>query len=106
MVQPHVSYIEELRDAIRRTHGVDSKHIESVPVKETFRGQTVWEGIVEILELRGHPKATHAYSWAHETDENLKRHVAALKIPPVVLPVTAVRAAIAQEFRLGTAEES
>ncbi len=98
--------IEELRDAIRQMHGVDAFHVESVPVKEAFQGKTVWEGIVEVFELRGHPKATHAYAWTHEINDSRKRHVAVLKIPPVVSPITAVRAAIAQEFRnLGTAEE-
>jgi hypothetical protein len=28
----------------------------------------VWAGMVEVFELHGHPKATHAYAWAHETD--------------------------------------
>lgn len=101
-----MNYIEELKDVIRKLHGAEATHVESVPVKETFQGKTVWEGIVEVFELRGHPKATHAYAWTHETDDSKKRHVAVLKIPPVVSPITAVRAAIAQEFRnLGTAEE-
>jgi hypothetical protein len=96
-----------LRDIIRQLHGAEATHVESVPVKEMFEGRTVWEGIVEVFELHGHPKATHAYAWAHETDnpETPIRHVTVLRIPPVVSPVTAVRAAIAQEFRLGTAEE-
>jgi hypothetical protein len=44
-----MTYIEELRDVIRRLHGVESTHVESVPIKETFRGKTVWEGIVEVF---------------------------------------------------------
>lgn len=89
-------------------HGAEATHVESVPIKETFAGRTVWDGVVEVFELKGHPKATHAYAWSHETDDvkQPKRHVTVLRIPPVVSPVTAVRAAIAQEFRnLGTAEE-
>jgi hypothetical protein len=104
-----VRHIEELVGAIKRLHGADAEHVESVPVKETFQGKIVWEGIVEVFELHGHPKATHAYAWSHATDDpqQPKRHVTVLRIPPVVSPITAVRAAIAQEFRnLGTAEES
>ena len=102
-----MTYIEELRDVIQKLHGVEARHVASTPVKETFEGRTVWDGVVEIFELRHHPKATHAYAWAHETDnpETPIRHVTVLKIPPVVSPITAVRAAIAQEFKLGTAEE-
>jgi hypothetical protein len=33
------SYVDELRDAIRRLHGVESEHLKSVPVKEVFRGE-------------------------------------------------------------------
>jgi hypothetical protein len=103
-----VTHIEQLKYVIRLIHGAEAIHIESAPVKETFQGRTVWDGIVEVFELRGHPKATHAYAWAHETDnpETPIRHVTVLKIPPVVSPVTAVRAAIAQEFKLGTTEEA
>jgi hypothetical protein len=52
-----VNYIRELQDVIRKLHGAESKHLESVPVKEIFQGKTVWEGIVEVFELAGHPTA-------------------------------------------------
>jgi hypothetical protein len=100
------NYIEELCDVIRRLHGVESKHVESVPVKETFQGKTVWEGIVEVFELVGHPKASRAYAWSHETDDPKKprRHVTVLHVAPITSPEAAVRAHIIQEFRL--AQES
>lgn len=96
-----MTYIEDLKEVIRRLHGVGSTHRESVPVKEVFNGQTVWEGIVEVFDLHGHPKANTAYAWAHETDDpsNPVRHVTVLHIPPAVSPITAVRAAIVQELR-------
>jgi len=96
-----MSRIDDLKEVIRRLHGVESTHRESVPVKEVFNGQTVWEGIVEVFDLHGHPKANTAYAWAHETDDpaNPVRHVTVLHIPPAVSPITAVRAAIVQELR-------
>jgi hypothetical protein len=96
-----MTYIEELKEAIRRLHGVESTHMQSVPVKEVFQGKTVWEGIVEVFELHGHPKANTAYAWAHETNDSTNpiRHVTVLKIPPAVSPITAVRAAIMQELK-------
>ncbi len=103
-----MNHIQELREIIRNLHGADATHIESVPVKETFQGKTVWEGIVEVFELHGHPQAPKVYAWAHDTDDpqKPKRHVTVLHINPVTSPVLAVRAAIVQEFRsLGTAEE-
>lgn len=106
-----MTYIEELREVIRRLHGVESRHVKSVSVKEIFQGKTVWEGTVEVFDLHGHPKAPKAYAWSHDTDDpqNPKRHVAVLHIPPVTSPEQAVRVAIVQEFReryLEPAEEN
>jgi len=104
-----MGHIEELRAVIRRLHGADSQHVESVPVKETFQGRTVWEGIVEVFDLHGHPEAQRVYAWAHDTDDPAKpkRHVTVLHVHPVTSPVLAVRAFIVQEFRnLGTATEN
>ena len=96
-----MTYIEELTDVIRKLHGVESTHITSVPIKEVFKGKTIWEGVVEVFTLRGHPKANTAYAWTHATDDpaNPKRSVTVLHIPPAVSPETAVRVAIAQELR-------
>ena len=103
-----MSYIQELRDVIRHLHGAEATHLESVPVKEVHQGRTVWEGIVEVFELHGHPKANRVYAWAHDTDDPQKprRHVTVLHIHPVISAETAVRAAIIQEFRNARAEEA
>lgn len=34
-----MSYLDELKEVIRKLHGVESTHRESVPVKEAFNGQ-------------------------------------------------------------------
>jgi hypothetical protein len=96
-----LSYISELQDVIKRLHGVESKHVQSVPVKETFQGKTTWQGIVEVFELVGHPKAPKVYAWSHDTDDSNKpcRHVTVLHIAPILSAEAAVRAAIVQEFR-------
>jgi hypothetical protein len=96
-----VNYIEDLKNAIRKLHGVDSTHRTSVPVKEVFQGQTIWDGIVEVFDLHGHPKANTAYAWSHDTDDpnSPKRSVTVLHVPPAVSPETAVRVAIMQELR-------
>lgn len=104
-----MSYIQDLQDVIRKVHGVESMYVESVPVKEVFQGRTVWQGIVEVFDLRGHPTAPRVYAWMHDTDdpENPKRHVTVLHIHPVASPFSAVRAAIVQEFKtIDAAEES
>lgn len=72
-----MNYLAELRDVIRRVHGAEAMHVESVPVKEVFQGQTVWEGIVEVFNLTGHPTAHRVYAWAHDTGdpEHPRRYV-------------------------------
>ena|SRR2546426_10389706 len=96
-----MGHIQELQAVITKLHGVESTHIESVPVKETFQGKTVWEGIVEVFDLHGHPKATRVYAWAHETDNPQKpvRHVTVLHVHPIKSAQDAVRVAILQEAR-------
>jgi hypothetical protein len=93
--------IQELRDVIHHLHGAAATHLESVPVTESFKGKTVWDGIVEVFRLKGHPKTDKVYAWSHATDDpaHPKRHVTVLHIPPVVSPQTAVQAVIVQEFK-------
>ena len=96
-----MEYIEELKTVIRRLHGVESKHVESVSVKEEFHGKTVWEGVVEVFELISHPKASRLYAWSHDANGAKKRHVTVLHVAPVDSPQTAVRLSIARDYRLG-----
>lgn len=75
-------------------------------VRETFKGKTVWEGVVEVFELIGHPRAQRLFAWSHDTDDpkKPKRHVTVLHLAPVTSAAEAVRAAIVQEF--GSLEQS
>ncbi len=90
--------ITELKDAIRAMHGCESLHVESVPVKEVFEGQTAWEGTVEVFDLVGHPKAKRAYAWSYRDGDETKS-AAVLEVPPVDSPQSAVQVAIASRSR-------
>jgi hypothetical protein len=96
-----VDYIAELQAVILNLHGCGSKYLETVPVTEEFQGQTVWTGEVEVFELIGHPKAKRAYAWGHATgeDDQGRRYVAVLELPPVDSPRTAVKAGIMSEIK-------
>ncbi len=102
-----MNYIGELRDVIRKLHGVESKHIRSVPVVEKFQGKVVWRGKVEVFRLTGHPKARRAYAWAYQAEEPKphREYVAVLRVAPVTSPKLAVRAAIVQEHRANAKKE-
>ena len=98
--------IEELRAAIRSLHGAESTHRESVPVKETWQGQTIWEGVVEVFNLHGHPKTDTVYAWLHDTGDPdaAALPVTVLHLHPALSPVTAIRAFILQGVRNARAE--
>ena len=89
-----------LQDAIRHLEGCASSWVESAPVTEMFgRDIVVWDGVVEVFDLIDHPSARRAYGWSYETDEGKRRFMVVLHKPPVDSPETAVRAAIAADYR-------
>ena len=96
-----MEYIQELRGVIHKLHGGKAVHEESVPVKEVFQGKTVWDGVVEVFHLDGHPLTNRVYAWMHDTGDpsKPKQHVTVLHIDPALSPAGAVRAFIIQEFR-------
>ena len=90
----------QLRDAVQSMHGGTAKLAQSVPVHETFEGNTVREGVVHVFDLTGHPTATRAYAWSSPIEGSTKRRFfAVLHQPPVDSPQAAVRAAIVAEHR-------
>ena len=60
-------YIDELVRVIRIWHGAEARHLDSVPVTEIASGETIWDEVVEVFELIGHPTAHRVYAWAHDT---------------------------------------
>lgn len=94
--------ISDLQAHIERLHGVMATHRASVPVREVFQGQTAWEGVVQVFDIAGHRTADTCYAWSSAVEGSTKRRFyAVLKIPPVVSPETAVRAAIVADQRAG-----
>jgi len=87
--------IEELQKAILTMHGCASTHLETVSVGIALHDETVWEGDVEIFEVRGHPEAKRCYAWRVAAG-----YVAVLELPPVTSPETAVINAYTQEITI------
>ena len=90
--------IQNIQRAVEKAAGCPVRYVESLLVVEWFREHTVFEGVVEVFDLEGHPKAKRAYGWLKWGGENA-RYTAALEIPPVDSANAAVRAAIAAEAR-------
>jgi hypothetical protein len=87
--------IEDIRLVVEVTHNCAAKHECSVPVIELFGKNEIWEGVVEVFTLTGHPNARRCYAWNFADDDTEPRYIAVLELPPVSSPHTAVRAAIA-----------
>ena len=90
----------ELLRTVEHQHGCKARLAQSVPVKETHKGETVWESIVHVFDLEGHPTAARAYAWSSPIEGSDKRRFfAVLHLGPVTGPVEAVRAAIVAEAK-------
>lgn len=51
-MNPRKQYLERLAMVIRHLHKCDCEHVQTVPVTETFRGETAWQGDVEVFALK------------------------------------------------------
>ena len=94
-------YLARVQVAVSQLHNCDATYVRTVPVHEVFRGETVWEGDVEVFDLHGHPNAKRAYAWSHldGANDERTRFVTVLEIPPVVSAETAVRVQIVKDFK-------
>lgn len=93
--------VRALHDAIRHTHGCDSRFIEWQHVADTFRGELVFERDVAVFAILGHPKASRAYAWAEPgtSSPTAIRFFAVLQVPPIDDALKAVRASIVADRR-------
>jgi hypothetical protein len=91
------AYLTEIITAFRTLHGCEAEFMYTVPVKETFRGKTAWEGDVELFKLAGHPKTSFGYGWGFPNEKRGGKLdvVTVLELPPVGTPEDAVKAYIA-----------
>ena len=94
------SDVDQLKHAVESQHGGAATFTGSVPVKEMYEGQTVWEGVVHIFSLDNHHSATIAYAWSSPIEGSTKRrYFAVLHLGGIRGPQDAVRAAIVAEHR-------
>jgi hypothetical protein len=89
-------YIERLQMVIQQLHKCGAVWIESVPVHEVFRGETLWQGNVEVFILSGHPKAKRCYGWSYGEPEQF---ITILELPPVDSAQAAVKVGVAYQIK-------
>lgn len=93
---------EDLKRAIERLHHCQASFRENVTVVEKFGEKTVWQGIVSVFGIKGHPKTDRCYAWSSPIEGSTKRrYYAVLHIPPIDSPEKAVRASIVHNYKSG-----
>lgn len=94
------SSTSQLKQAVEAQLGGEATFVQSVPVHESFKWKTIWNGSVQVFDLAGSPSgATRAYAWSSGQPDGSRRFVAVPHIPPVVGPREAVRAALTSGAR-------
>ena len=79
------------------THGCNSIHSTTAPVKAMFETETVFDGQVEFFDV-DHPKAKKRCAWRYVEAGQFKV-TCVLEIPPVDSPSAAVDVAIAAKSK-------
>jgi hypothetical protein len=90
---------DQLKRAVESEHGGTATLVQAVPVHETFEGKSVWDGVVHVFDLAGHPTAKRAYAWSYELPDGKRRFFAVLHTPQIKGPREAVAAAIVAEAK-------
>jgi hypothetical protein len=89
---------DQLKQAVEYQLGGEATFVQSVPVHESFKWQTIWNGSVHVFNLTDSPSgATRAYAWSSGLPDGSRRSIAVPHIPPVVGPREAVRAVISAQ---------
>ena len=95
------NYLKTLQAAIQKTYGRKARHVESVPIQESFQGKVVWKGVVEVFDLVEHSLAKRAYAWGHAARDtgNEVQIVTILGVSPIDSPLKAVQVSILADVK-------
>lgn len=95
MNNAHSRDSDELKNVVEHLHTCRAVYLEEVAVIEKYGPNTVWEGVVYVFRISGHPQTDKCYAWYSDIPETGKRkYYAVLHIPPIDSPEKSVRASI------------
>jgi len=85
----------QLKQVVEAEHGGAATFVQSVPVFESFRGKTVWNGAVQVFDLTESPSgAPRAYAWSIGLPDGQRRSFAVLHGGAIASARDAVRAMV------------
>lgn len=92
----------ELSEVVRRMHGCRAILRERITITEGYGDRLVWQGVVRVFDIQGHPQTDTCYAWSSAVEGSTRRrYYAVLKLPPVDSPQDAVKAAIVADHKAG-----
>lgn len=92
-----------LKGAILQLHHCGAAHLKTVFVDEKFHGNTMWQGNIELFELKDHPKAKRCFAWLHQGRGDEMQAVVLLEKWPINSPQAAIQFALAFDLPRQTA---
>jgi len=93
-----LNHIEQLKALIEQQYGTTATHVETVPVHETFNGETIWDGEVEVFDVPEFENADRVFAWNFEDDDGEQQQVTVAQISPASDPSTAVKAYLISQY--------
>jgi len=88
-------YKENLLNAIEHRANCSAAYFQTQPVKLTIDGAVVWQGKVEVYQLKDHPQAKTAFGWGFENAQKKMEYIVVVGVAPLDTPLQAVKAFVA-----------
>jgi hypothetical protein len=83
-------YLVEIRNAIKARYGFESKHVDTVAVREDHQNEAAREVAVEVFELPGHAQWKRCVAWVDDREQKSPT-LAVLDLPTHLSQIAAIR---------------
>jgi hypothetical protein len=90
-------YIKEVTKVVRKRHGLEAEHMQTVLVNQIAEDSEVWNVVVEVFGLRWTPRAKRCYAWGLPKAEGGWEITTVLETRPVISAHSAVKAILAAQ---------
>ena len=88
-------YRESVQEAIENRAKCPAVYLNTQPIRFSMDGKVLWDGKVEIFQLKGHPQAQQAFGWGYENKMKKMEYVTIIGIPPLDTAMAAVKGYVA-----------
>lgn|GEM_PF-1615204 len=90
--------IQNIKETIEKTIGGKATHVTSTPIREMFRGELAWEGIVETFDITLNPSVKRCYGLMYR-DSEITSYAAIRETDDINSPEMAAKVFVASQIR-------